>query len=190
MRVCCPLLFRGGVQPGSLGCLSHGVCLPEGTQLGSLGCPRLRERDNSRSLPLRVPHLGGWASGRGCLHPEFETHPLHGLQGSSSPSSSGSRESHSVTFLRRFLNPSAYAAGVTSEPRRAVFCHQSSVTTDVGQGRLIPTPVATGASPAQPRHPHFRPLRSWVSGREGTTIPCIREEVWPHKVDTEPAILP
>lgn len=67
---------------------------------------------------------------------------------------------------------------------------QSSVTTDVGQGRLILTPVATGASPAQPRHPHFRPVCSWVSGREGTATPCIREEVRSHKVDTEPAILP
>lgn len=97
-----------GRDPAGLTGVPEPGCGPpcrERAQLGSLGCPRLQEGAISRSLPLRAPHLGGWCSGREYLHPEFETHPLHGLQGSSSPSSSGSHESYSVIFVRGSSTP-------------------------------------------------------------------------------------
>lgn len=141
----------GGSQPGSLGCLSHGVGLPEekGPSWAHWGVPdsgRVLLATACLSGPLILG--GGVQAGDACTLSSRPTPSMDSRDPASPPPLGPTR----VTQSPSSEIPQPLCLCSWDHLRATEGGDQSSVTTDVGQGRLILTPVATGASPAQPPH--------------------------------------
>lgn len=183
-----PLLFREGTQLGSLGCLSQGVGLPaeKGPSWAHWGVPDSRKVLLAAACLSGPLILGGGVQAGNICTLSLRPTPSMDSRGPVPPPPLGPMR---VTQSSSSEAPQPLCSCSWDHLRAMEGGDWSYVRMWEGQVDSDPSGHKCFSSATPP--PPFRPLRSRrVSGRERTTIPCVREEVWSHKADTEPAVLP